>query len=75
LVTVFESGDVALFALAKAALDDAGIRYVTQGEGLQDLFGIGRLGTGYNVITGPPTIRVAPEAAERAREILAELNQ
>jgi hypothetical protein len=42
LVTVFESGDVALFALVKAALDLAEIRYVAQGEGLQDLFGMGR---------------------------------
>lgn len=73
LVTVFESPDVALFALAKAALDEAGIRYVTQAEGLQDLFGLGRLGTGYNLITGAPRIRVPAEDAERARAIVVEL--
>jgi hypothetical protein len=73
LVTVFESADVAVFALAKAALDEAGIRYVAQGEELQNLFGLGRLGTGYNLITGAPRIRVGAENAERAREILAEL--
>ena len=73
LVTVFESSDIALFALAKTALDQAGIRYIAQGEGLQDLFGMGRIGTGFNLITGPPRIRVTADNAERARHILAEL--
>jgi hypothetical protein len=75
LVTVFESADLALFAMARAALDGAGIRYVTQAEGVQDLFGIGRLGTGYSLVTGPPRIRVTSEDAERARELLVELGQ
>lgn len=71
-MTVFESADPALFAMARAALDGAGIRYVAQAEGLQDLFGIGRLGTGYSLVTGPPRIRVTFEDAERARELLIE---
>ena len=75
LVTVFQSGDVALFALAKAALDGAGIRYVAEGEGVQDLFGMGRLFSGYNLITGAPRLRVPPEEAERAREVLSELSE
>jgi len=54
-------------------LDRAGIRYIAQGEGLQDLFGMGRIGTGFNQITGPPRLRVTAENAERAREILTEL--
>jgi len=75
LVTVFESGDIALLALAKAALDRAGIRYIAQGEGLQDLFGMGRIGSGFNQITGPPRLRVTAENAERARETLAGLTE
>jgi Putative prokaryotic signal transducing protein len=73
LVTVFHSSDLALFALAKAELEDEGIPYIADGEGIQDLFGVGRLGTGYNLITGPPRIRVMAEHAERARALLAEL--
>ena len=73
LVTVFVSADPALFTMAKAALDGAGIRYVADGEGVQDLFGIGRLGTGYSLVTGPPRIRVTLEDAERARELLLDL--
>jgi len=70
LVTVFESGDFALLTLAKAALERGGIRYVVEGEGVQDLFGMGRLFSGYNLITGAPRIRVTAENAERARELL-----
>jgi putative signal transducing protein len=40
LVTVFESGDAVLLTMAKAALDSAGIRYVEEGQGIQDLFGV-----------------------------------
>lgn len=72
-MTVFESADPALFAMARAALDGAGIRYVAQGEGIQDLFGLGRLGTGYSLVTGPPRIRVTSDDAERAREVLLDL--
>lgn len=72
-MTVFESADPALFAMARAALDGAGIRYVSEGEGIQDLFGIGRLGTGYSLVTGPPRIRVTFEDAQRARELLLDL--
>ena len=75
LVTVFESSDVALLALAKAALDQAGIRYVAQAEGIQDLFGVGRLFSSYNLITGAPRIRVTTENAERARQVLSELHE
>ncbi len=73
LVTVFESADIALLALAKAALDGAGIRFITQGELTQDLFGLGRMVSGYNAVTGAPRIRVAAENAERAREALEGL--
>lgn len=75
LVTVFESVDVALLAMAKVALEGAGIRYVTQNEGTQDLFGVGRLSSGYNLVTGPVRIRVAPENAERARQLVADLRE
>ncbi|HKA59718.1 MAG TPA: DUF2007 domain-containing protein [Gemmatimonadales bacterium] len=75
LVTVFESADPVLFAMARAALDRQGIRYVAQGEAVQDLFGLGRLGTGYSLVTGPPRIRVTPEDAERASELLLDLKE
>jgi len=70
VVTVFRTGDPLVLALAKAALDTSGIRYVVEGEGVQDLIGMGRFPGGYNVLTGPVRIEVAAENAERAREAL-----
>ena len=75
LVTVFESGDAVLLTMAKATLDSAGIRYIEEGQGIQDLFGVGRLASGYNLITGPPRIRVTAENAERARQLLVGLKE
>jgi hypothetical protein len=49
------------------------IPFVVEGEGVQDLFGIGRLTGGNNFITGPVQIRVRAEDAERAREVLEEM--
>ena len=73
LVTVSEGFDPTLFLLAQSALQDAGILYVTEGEGIQDLFAGGRGGLGFNPVTGPPRIRVKREDAERARAALSEV--
>ena len=72
LFSVFVSGDPGVFSLAKATLDAAGIRYITEGEGVQDLFGLGRVISGYNTITGPPRICVPAAHVERARQLLAD---
>ncbi|MEO8197621.1 MAG: hypothetical protein ABI689_12980 [Thermoanaerobaculia bacterium] len=63
LVMAFETGDPGLLAMAHSILDEAQVPYLTQGEGIQDLFGVGRLGTGFSILTGPVHILV-----ERGRE-------
>ncbi|MBK8551837.1 MAG: hypothetical protein IPL53_12535 [Ignavibacteria bacterium] len=73
LVTVFETGNEAIIALVKSMLDEAKIRYLAQGEGVQDLFGVGVLGTGFNPITGPVVFQVMPEDAEYAKELLKDV--
>jgi len=70
LVTVFRAGNPVLIAVAKAALDAEQIRYVVEGEGVQDLIGMGRFPDGYNAVTGPVRIQVTAENAERARRAL-----
>ena len=75
LVTVFRTGNAVLIAVAKAALDVEQIRYVVTGEGVQDLFGVGRFPAGYNAVTGPVRIQVAAENAERAREALVGIGE
>lgn len=72
-VTVFESGNPALVAVAKSILDDAEILYSVQGENVQHLFGFGSIGTGYNLLTGPIRIQVMPEDEEAARVLLDQV--
>jgi hypothetical protein len=66
LITILETDDVVLIAVAKAALEAEGIPYISQGKGFQDWLFPG----GYNPVTGPVRFQVATEDAERAREIL-----
>jgi Putative prokaryotic signal transducing protein len=66
IVTVFETSDVVLIALAKAALEAEQIAYVSQGKGFQDWIFPGV----NNSVTGPVRFQVAVEDAERAREAL-----
>jgi hypothetical protein len=73
LVTVFQTGNPMVLALAKGALESAGIRFVSEGEGLQDLIGLGRFPGGFNVATGPVRILVDIADAEAAREVLADI--
>ena len=73
LVTVFQTGNPIALALAKGALESAGIPFVSEGEGLQDLIGLGRFPGGFNVATGPVKIHVDTRDAEAAREALADV--
>ena len=75
LVTAFETGDPGLLAMAHSILDEAQIPYLTQGEGIQDLFGLGRLGTGFSILTGPVHILVERASAADARQLLAGLEE
>ena len=71
LVAVLETGDPAEMAFAESLLLEAGIDYTKQGDRVQDLFGIGRLG-GFNVLTGPAKLLVYEADAEAAAELLRE---
>ena len=72
LVTVLETGDPAELAFAESVLIDADIPYTKKGESLQDLFVLGRLGLGFNPLTGPVLLQVPEEHAEAAAQLLAE---
>jgi hypothetical protein len=73
LVTVFASGNPVLIATAKLALQSAGIPFLTKGEGVQDLIGLGRLFGGLNLAAGPVQIQVerrdADDAIDRLRDV------
>ena len=73
LGSVLATGDLSLLTRARSLLESEGIPYATDGEGLQNLFGAGMIGLGYNQVVGPPHLRVREEDEARARELLAEL--
>ena len=70
LVTVLETGDQSLVAVAKSILDGAGIPCIARNERLQNLFGWGTIGTGYNIAMGPIRLQVLREDEEVAKELL-----
>ncbi len=73
LVPVFESGNEAVIAVVKSILDEGNIKYLIEGEGVQDLFGVGVIGTGFNPITGPAVFKVLPGDVEYAKELLKDV--
>lgn len=74
-VTVYEAGDPAFISFAKSVLDSEGIKYFFNGEGLQDLFAAGRLGTGFNPVIGPVKIQVDQNDAEYAKQLLQQVEK
>ena len=70
LTTVLETGDQSLVAVVKSMFDDAGIPCVARNERLQNLFGWGSIGTGFNAAMGPIRVQVLKEDEETAKELL-----
>lgn len=59
--------------MVKSLLESEGIEYLVRSEGVQDLFGWGRLALGYSIVTGPAEFVVRRDDAARARELLRDL--
>ncbi len=75
LVTVLATGNEAIIALAKSILDEAGIGYFAKNEGVENLIGIGVIGTGFNPVIGPIELQVLEEDELEARELLENLTE
>jgi putative signal transducing protein len=75
LVPVYRTGDAAVTAVAASLLQNEGIEYLVRGEGLQDLFGYGRIAGGFNYVVGPAEFVVRSTDADRARELLKLLDE
>lgn len=70
MATVLVTGDQTLIAVARSILDSAGIACIARNERLQNLFGWGGIGAGYNVAMGPIRLQVSEEDEPLARELL-----
>lgn len=75
LVTVFATGNPVTVVIAKSLLEEAGIRYLVKGEGLQDLFALGRVGFGFNPLVGPIEIQVRKRDQQEAAQLLGHLEE
>ena len=75
LVPVFATGDPADLLVAKSLLKDAGIEFFAKDEGVQDVFGAGRIGSGFNTMAGQVEIQVRADDEEAAREMLRRLDE
>jgi Putative prokaryotic signal transducing protein len=71
LVTVFETEDVGVAAVATSLLEDAGIDHAVRGDTLRNVLGWG--GSSFFHAAGPVRFEVREEDAERATALLAQL--
>ena len=69
LVPVLATGDAGVIAVAKSLLEAEDIDYFVRGDGLQDLFGLGRM-TSFSFAMGPAEFLVRADDEDRARELL-----
>jgi hypothetical protein len=73
LVTIAKISDYAFLLVAKSVLQDAGIPYLAKNEGVQDLFGLGRIGTGFSIVAQPVELQVPRELVDDAIQLLDEI--
>jgi hypothetical protein len=74
LVKVFSATNAAVLPLVESVLIDAEIEFMTKGEGLQDLFALGRFGLGSNNAIGPAEIWVRKDDEAEARALIVMLD-
>ncbi len=72
-VPVLTLPGAATVPVVESVLQSVGVRFVIKNEGVQDLFGLGRVGTGFNVFAGAPTVCVETTRAEEAAALLASI--
>jgi len=70
LVTVYIPKDEADHLAIGALLHSYGIEYYSKNSGVQNLFGIGQIGGGFNLAAGPVEIQVAENNYDQAIEIV-----
>jgi hypothetical protein len=64
-----------LETFVQSLLQWPGISFYVKGKRVQDLFGVGRFGLGFNLVTGPPVLFVEPSRAEEASALLTLLEE
>lgn len=66
LVSVFKTDNMAIIAVVKSILDEAGIKYLAQGDGVQSVVPINAF---------PVDFKVMPEDETYAKELLSNVDE
>lgn len=75
MTPIFSIPDAALVPVIESLLAGEGIAHYVHGENLQDLFGAGRIGSGFNVIAGLPVLYVDSTRVEDAKRLIDDLQR
>ena len=73
LIEIADIHDPAMLPVVASVLEQAGIEFFIRNEKTQNLFGLGQIGGGYNLITGAPTLLVAASKLQEAKDLLEPL--
>jgi hypothetical protein len=73
LITVLQTNDASLLAIAQSMLDGESIPYIAKGGGLRNLVVPDGLGVSSNLAVGVVELQVSPDDAEDARAVLQDL--
>lgn len=67
--------EATLIPVIESLLGGEGIAHYVHGENVQDLFGVGRVGSGFNVIAGLPVLYVESARLEEAKRLLESMQR
>jgi hypothetical protein len=70
MVSILKTGNAVELTIVRSLFQSAEIPFTIRGDGVQDLFALGRLG-GFNPLTGPAIVEVPEDYADDARALLA----
>lgn len=73
--TVFATGNPLEASIVQSLLEQAGIPCMVLNGGLQNLFGIGQFGVGFNPIIGEIKVQVPMELEQEARDVMKEAEE
>lgn len=74
-VSIYRTGDDVRTSLFVSILEEQGIPCIVRNQNVQNLFGVGTMGAGFNPIVGPIELMVEEEFAETAVGILRDVEQ
>ena len=70
-VEVYRAEDPASLPVIESLLETNGVPFMVTNQVTQDFLGIGRFGSGYNNVFGPPVVKVPESRAAEALELLS----